>query len=370
MNLNLKRASFTAAFRTVSGAVPTRTTKDILKNVKLQYSGGRLTLLATDSEIGLRCDVPDVECDRSGEALLPTSRLLSILHELTDDTIKLEITADAIWIRCGYSEFRLSATDPADFPPVAAFQDSEYFTIAAPTLRQLIRRTIFAADVESTRYALGGIQVDLRPDGATFCTTDSRRLAVAIGDCKAMGNAITPQTPPVVPLRAMSLIERNLADDKVEAHIAIHQNDIAVRIGTTTITAQLVQGRFPDWRKVVPTKFTAEIPMVVAPIYGAIRQSMIVTSEDSRGVDFTFSTGTLKLSSQTADIGQSKIELPIAFDSKESMKCTFDPRYVAEFLKVLDPATSIVFKLISHEDPAVLTTENYTYVVMPLSRDR
>jgi DNA polymerase III subunit beta len=370
MQLTCQRASLTNAFQTVAGVVPTRTTKDILKNVKLQVGGGKATLIGNDSEIGMRCDVPDVVAESSGEALLPTARVLSVLRELNDDTVKLEITADAIWIRCGYSEFRLSAEDPADFPPVATFEDEEYFVVPAATLRQLIKRTIFATDTESTRYALGGVQIELTPERATFAATDSRRLAVVSGECKAVGSPQKPATPPVVPSKAMTLIERSLGDGEGEAHIAIHANDIAVRCGGTTVTSQLVQGRFPDWRKVVPQSFNAKIDMVVAPFYSAIRQAQIVTNEESRGVDFGFSKGTLRLSSQAADIGQSKLELPIPYDGEE-LKITFDPRYVADFLKVLDAGTQFRFQIITHEDPAVLTTDDqYTYVIMPLSRDR
>jgi DNA polymerase-3 subunit beta len=327
-------------------------------------------LIGTDSEIGLRCEVPEVVADSSGEALLPTARVLAVLRELTDDVVKLEITGDAIWIRCGYSEFRLSAEDPADFPPVATFNDEEYFAMTASVLRQLIRRTIFATDTESTRYALGGIQVELTPERATFAATDSRRLAVISGECKVVGSPTIPAVAPVVPSKAMTLIERSLGDAESEVQIAIHQNDIAVRCGTTTITSQLVQGRFPDWRKVVPGQFSAKIDMVVAPFYGAVRQAMIVTSEESRGVDFTFTRGTLRLSSQAADIGQSKVEMPIPYEG-EDVKITFDPRYVADFLKSLDTGAQFRFQLISHEDPAVLATDDdYTYVIMPLSRDR
>lgn len=370
MQLTCQRASLTTAFQTVSGVVPSRTTKDILKNVKLQVSGAKVTLIGTDSEIGMRCDVPDVVADTSGEALLPTARVLSVLRELTDEVVKLEITSDAIWIRCGYSEFRLSAEDPADFPPVASFGDEEFFVLQASTVRQLIKRTIFATDTESTRYALGGIQIELTAERATFAATDSRRLAVVSGACKAVGNATAPAVPPVVPSKAMSLVERSLTEAEAEVQIAIHPNDIAIRCGDTTITSQLVQGRFPDWRKVVPNNFSARIDMVVAPFYGAIRQAMIVTSEESRGVDFTFTKGALKLSSQAADIGQSKVEMPISYDGEE-VKITFDPRYVADFLKSLDTGASFHFQLISHEDPAVLATDDqYTYVIMPLSRDR
>lgn len=370
MQLTCQRASLTSAFQTVAGVVPSRTTKDILKNVKLQASAGKAVLIGTDSEIGLRCDVPEVIVDSAGEALLPTARVLAVLRELTDDTVKLEITSDAIWIRCGYSEFRLSAEDPADFPPVATFGDDEYFVVSSATLRQLIRRTIFATDTESTRYALGGIQIEFTPERVTFAATDSRRLAVVSGDCKIVGSAAPPGTPPVVPSKAMTLIERSLADEEAEVHIAVHPNDISVRCGGITITSQLVQGRFPDWRKVVPASFSAKIDMVVAPFYGAVRQAMIVTNEESRGVDFTFARGLLKLSSQAADIGQSKVELPIAYDGEE-VKITFDPRYVADFLKALDSGSQFRIQLISHEDPAVLATDDhYTYVIMPLSRDR
>ncbi|MFO1041511.1 MAG: DNA polymerase III subunit beta [Planctomycetaceae bacterium] len=370
MQLTCQRASLTNAFQTVAGVVPSRTTKDILKNVKLMATGGKVTLIGTDSEIGLRCDVPDVVADSSGEALLPTARVLSVLRELNEDVVKLEITSDAIWIRCGYSEFRLSAEDPADFPPVATFGDEEYFVATAATLRQLIRRTIFATDTESTRYALGGVQIELTSEKATFAATDSRRLAVVSGACRVVGGATPPAAAPVVPSKAMTLIERSLGEGETEVHIAIHPNDIAVRCGGTTITSQLVQGRFPDWRKVVPGNFSAKIDMVVAPFYGAIRQAMIVTNEESRGVDFTFTKGLLKLSSQAADIGQSKVELPIAYEG-EDVKITFDPRYVADFLKALENSSQFHFQLISHEDPAVLATDDgYTYVIMPLSRDR
>ena len=165
------------------------------------------------------------------------------------------------------------------------------------------------------------------------------------------------------------MIEKSLGDGTGEAHISLHVNDIVVRCQGTTITSQLVQGRFPDYRKVVPDTYNSTVDMVVAPFYSAVRQAMIVTNEESRGVDFVFGNGVLKLNSQAADIGQSKIEMPISYDGPE-MTITFDPRYVADFLKVLDSAAQFHLKLISHDDRASLIADDYTYVVMPLSRDR
>ena len=102
----------------------------------------------------------------------------------------------------------------------------------------------------------------------------------------------------------------------------------------------------------------------------AVRQAQIVTNEESRGVDFAFSKGLLTLNSQAADIGQSRVELPVSYDGAD-LAITFDPRFVAEFLRVLEPERQVRLDLIDAESAAVLRTDDgYTYVIMPLSRDR
>jgi DNA polymerase III subunit beta len=369
MRLTSSRASLTAAFQAVSGVVPSRTTKEVLKNVKLQSTGQAVTLLGTDSEVGLRCKVSDVTVDLAGETLLPTARVLQVLRELTSDDVSLEIAGNAVWIRGGSSEFRLSAEDPADFPPVAEFDDADFFTVNAPALRQLIRRTVFACDTESTRYALGGLLVELTPERATLAATDGRRLAVASTACAMTGQPTPPTQHPVVPSKAMVLLERLLGDKEGDVKIALHPHDIMVQAGDYTISSQLVQGRFPDYRKVIPAEFAQTIEMVVGPFYSAIRQAQIVTNEDSRGVNFTLTAGTLRLSSQAADIGQSKVEIPISYDGPE-LTITFDPRYVADFLRVLEPSSGLRWQVNDGEGASVMSADDhYTYVIMPLSRE-
>ena len=141
-------------------------------------------------------------------SVAPTARVLAVLRELNDDVVRLEVTGDATWIRCGYSEFRLSAEDPADFPPVATFEDTDYFVVPAAALRTMIRRTIFATDSESTRYALGGIQMELGAEKLTLAATDSRRLAVVTTASSIVGKPAIPAASPVIPSKAMGLIRK------------------------------------------------------------------------------------------------------------------------------------------------------------------
>lgn len=368
MKIHCQRNMLAAGFQTVGGVVPSRTPKEILKNVKLLVADKKATLIATDSEVGVRYELPEVDTESSGEVLLPMQRLAAILREVSDDIVAIEVTEDALWVRCGHSEFRLSAADPAEFPDVPGFTDSSYFAVTADALKQGIQRTLFAADVESTRYALGGVLLDVNQSGLTLAATDSRRLAVCKVPCTTQGN-LQGGGQPVVPSKAMSMIERSLVAGEDEVQIAIHANDVVVRSGPATIYARLVQGRFPKYQDVIPRDAKMQIELVSGPFHSAVRQAMIVTNEESRGVDFEFKDGTLVLNSQAADIGTSKVELPVAYDG-EAVTVTFDPRFVADFLRVLDPADAVTLNLIDANSAAVFRTDaSYTYVVMPLAPD-
>lgn len=370
MKLHCHRPSLATAFQIVSGVVPSRTTKDILKNVKLTATGGKTTLVGTDSEVGIRYEIPGVEIESEGEILLPASRVIAVLRELTDESVNLESTDGAVQIRGGQSEFRLSAEDAAEFPTVATFEDEQYYAVSGGAFREAIRRTIFATDVESTRYALGGVQLEPEGDALTLAATDSRRLAVVRLGSRSQGIDGAEQAKPVIPSKAMGLIERSIANGDEEVLISLRGNEALVKCGSSTISTRLVEGRFPKYRDVIPKDSRASIEFVVAPLYSAIRQAQIVTNEESRGVDFTFADGTLTLNSQAADIGRSKVELPISYES-DAMTVTFDPRFIAEFLRVLDPEQSIRLDLVDAESAAVFRVgDAYTYVIMPLARDR
>ncbi|MBX3442539.1 MAG: DNA polymerase III subunit beta [Planctomyces sp.] len=369
MKLTCPRTTLAAAFQTVSGVVPSRTPKDILKNVKLVVGDGRGTLVGTDQEVGLRCQIPEVETDSAGEVLLPTQRVAAILREVQDDRVEIEVASDTLWIRCGRSEFKLSLIDPSEFPDVAAFNATNFVSVQGRALKLAIQRTVFAADVESTRYALGGLLLDVSGEELTLAATDSRRLAVARVPCSLQGEAIPEGIQPIVPSKAMSLIERNIANPDENVQIAATRNDVVVLCGNTTIYSRLVEGRFPRYQDVIPKDGKHRIELVAGPFLSAVRQAMIVTNEESRGVDFAFSGDTLTLSSVGSDVGSSRVELPVSYGGEE-ITVTFDPKFVADFLKVFDGASPVSLALNDPNGAALLKAEeNYQYVVMPLARD-
>jgi DNA polymerase-3 subunit beta len=371
MKITCNREKMLHAFQTVAAVAPARSPKPILQNVKLEVAKDRATLMATDLEVGIRYEVSGIEADAPGAAVLPVARFGSILRESADATFRIESDSEGTTIRGERSQFKLASENPQDFPPIAEFGESSFYEISARLFRELVRRTIFATDNESSRYALGGVKLEWKDNLLTAIGTDGRRLAKMEGPAQAVGSPAPFGDVTVVPTRAMQLLERALAEDGSEVQLAVRQNDILVKNPRATIYARLLEGRYPRWRDVFPQRpNSVKIDLTVGPVYSAVRQAAIVTSEESRGIDFTFGDGSLVLAGQTAEVGQSRIELPIAYDG-QSIAIALDPRFASDFLKVLEPEKTFTIDLQDSETAAVCSTDDgYAYVIMPMARDR
>jgi DNA polymerase III subunit beta len=371
MRLTCDREKMHSAFQGAAAVAPARSPKPILQNVKLEARADGGVILATDLEVGIRVEVPGIEAEAPGSVILPIARFGSILRETSDAKLRLETDGNSIVVRGERSEFKLPAENPAEFPAVADFTEQKYSTVPARLLSQIIRRTTFATDNESSRYALGGVLLELADDKITAVGTDGRRLAMMEAPAQSVGGHTTGDAMTIVPARSMHLIEKILTEPDAEIHIAARANEILIKSPTATLYSRLVEGRFPKWRDVFPKRPDAvRIELSVGPLHSAVRQAAIVTSEESRGVDFTFGEGKLVLAGRAPERGQSRIELPVAYDGP-AVSISLDPRFFNEFLKVLESESTFTLELKDAESAAVCRTgDGYAYVIMPLARDR
>lgn len=370
MKIKINRESFLRVFQIAAAVAPARSPKTILQNVKMDVSKDSGILTATDTEVGVRLTIPDLEIVTPGNAVVSVSRLSMILRESSDEVLVIDANSDKTLITGLNSRFELQAQNPDDFPDVASFDDKDYYEINANILKELIKRTLFATDSESSRYALGGVLLEMDDKTITAVGTDGRRLAKMQGVLKKIGDPQSGFTT-IVPSRSMQLMERILPDGEVPVQLAARPNDLLMKEPNGIFYTRLVEGRFPKWRDVLPKRERSNrIDIPVGPMYSALRQAAIVASEESRGIDFTFKDGTLILSNSTAEIGQSRIEMPVPFDDEE-LTITLDHRYVADFLKVLQPDKMFTLDVENGEAAAYCETDdNYGYVIMPLSKDR
>lgn len=369
MKIIVHREKFFTAFQIASALAPSRSPKDVLNNVKIEAEGDCVVLMATDLEAGVRLEVDDVQVQAPGRALLSVQRVGNILRESSDEYLTVETTPNSLDILGQHSEFHLPISNADEFPTVAKFAEESYFELPAGLFRELVRRTVFATDTESTRYQLGGVLFEIEANTITAVATDGRRLACM----KGTGNSVNQYQPSgastIVPTKTLQLIERSLSDKDETVQIAARSNDILLRTNRCTIFSRLVEGRYPNWRMVVPSsQGRTRIEGLSGPFFTAIRQASIVADPDSRGVEFTFADGTLVAAAKTADVGQSRVEIPISYTG-EPIHITMDARFVSDFFKVLDADKTFYLDVSNNTEPALfLTDDEFCYVVMPMSK--
>ena len=366
------REALLTAFGMVSGVVPVRSPKPILQNVKLIADADEgSVLMGTDLEVGIRHRVLGVKVEQPGSVILPTAQIGSILRTSTDVELAIETDDERLVMRGLHSEFTLPVEDANLFPEVPDFAATSYHVVAAADLKKLIRRTIFATDVESTRYALGGVLVELTAESIAMVGTDGRRLARMSAPADAENDPPAPAGFPVIPVKALKLIERNLADDDPPVHLTIQSGTaVLMRTESAVIYSRLVEGRFPATRTFFRRMSRSRFPWRLGHCGWPSSRPRSSPARRAGALTFSSASGVLRLISQSADVGSSHVELPIAYDGK-AVEITFDPRYLVDALKTLDDTTAITAELIDSKNAAVFKTDDqYTYVVMPLTRER
>jgi DNA polymerase-3 subunit beta len=324
--------------------------------------------MATDLELGIRLEVRGVKVEETGEALLQTNRIISILREATDEEMSVEAGPESCLIKGKTAEFEMPGEDAGAFPDVPAFAEETYHEVTAGVMRDMIRKTIFApAAAEHTRYgATTGILVELEGDHASLVATDGRRLAQVKGPAQAKGGHSTKGQMPVVPTKALGLLERNLSEPEELVRIAIRPNEALFKTERAMIYTRLVEGRYPNYKQVIPQKNPNKISLIAGPFFAAVRQAAIMTDEESKRVVFQFSKKKLTLQARGAEAGRSHVELPIEYDGKPA-EISFDPKFLADMLKVLEPDTAMILELGDSGAPGLFRIgTDYLYVVVPL----
>ncbi|MEC9091239.1 MAG: DNA polymerase III subunit beta [Planctomycetota bacterium] len=371
MKIEINREDFLSVFQTAAAIAPSRSPKPILQNVKLIAEKNSVTILATDLEIGVRVKVGEVKIEKSGSVVLPVGRFNAVLRESTDEKLLIETNDSGSVVKGKNSQFKLQAESPEEFPEIKDFEEKDYYEIPSNFFKQMIKRTLFATDAESARFALGGVLLEVEKGKLIAVGTDGRRLAKMEGTLKKTGNPKESEGKTIVPTRSMQLIDRALPETDELIKIATTANEILIQYGNGVIYSRLVAGRFPPWRDVFPKRENGiQMDINVGPIFSVLKQAAIVTSEESRGIDLSFGKGSLVMSSTTAEVGESRVEMPIPYDGEEIV-LTLDHRYFADFLKVLESERTFQMEIESGESAAICSTDDgYGYVIMPLSRDR
>ena len=371
MKISCDREKLASAFQIAASVANARSPKEILQNIKIESAEDRVTLMGTDMETGIRIDVEGVDVQQPGRALLPVARVGLILRESSDEQLSFETSGTETVVQGMHAEFKLPSANPDEYPNVVGFEEEAYHELPARLFREMVRRTSFATDVDSSRYALGGVLMELVGDEVLAVGTDGRRLACMRGQGKSVGGHQTSGNTTIIPVKSLTLMERSIGDKEETVHIASRANDVLLRTSRCTVYSRLVEGRYPNWRQVLPKRDNSvKVDFNVGPFFTAIRQAAIVADSETRGLDFEFGNGSLILSAKTANLGTSRIEFPINYTG-DPIRMKLDFRYVSDFLRVLEADATCTVDISSSTESALFTTtDGYSYVVMPMALER
>jgi len=371
MKFTFDRELMLTSFQPAAAVAPSRSPKPILQSVKLICDESTSVLMATDTEVGIRVVVEGIEVAVPGSIVLPVDLFGQILRECTDEKLNVEIKDSEIAVTGDSSSYKIPSQNPDEFPDVSRVESDSYLQLKAGLMSELIKRTFFATDSESSRYALGGLLLEL--DGAKLVAvgTDGRRLAKMEGPVEVVGSVELGASTTIVPTRSMTLISRALVNPDAEVKIIISDNQVIFSSDRVILTSRLVEGRYPKWQEVFPSLTdSTKIEMTVGDFHSKLKQAAIVANDESRGITFTFNKGTLTMDAAASERGQSHTEMPITYDGEE-LSVSMDHRYVSDFLKALDPSSQFSVH-VENSQAAVLflTDDGYSYIIMPLARDR
>lgn len=347
------------ALAEVSAAVPTKHARAVLTNVLL--ASGALT--GTDLELEVSADLP---WDGS-PLLLPFARLQAIVRECRADEVSITVDGTSAVVSAGHGTWRLPVEDAGEFPSWQAESPRPVCRLPADQFVRACKSVVYATDNDSSRYALGAVLIDVKGWKCVFVATDGRRLSMVEIEHDL---AVDDQTV-LVPARALHAMQQ-IAAGHGDAAVQLEATprEVVCTIDSVMVTARQIVGRFPRWRDVFPDREATPHVVEIAQLLNATRAAAIVTTEQSKGVDYTFGADGITLHGQSADLGESTVTCDVV---TPGTSCTtkLDPSFVAEFLRALpaDGEPHVEVEAVDSQSAVVLRCGDVRGVIMPLAKD-
>ena len=360
MKVTLQRRKFAELFD-IAASATSSTAKDVLGKVLLVV-GQKAQLEASNGETSILVDCDFVHGD-PGRVLLDPRRISPILKESSGDGVIIQTEGNTIEITTAEGSYSLASSDPSEFPRVKG-NDGVSVSVASSTLLEALTLTSFAVDDKSTRYQLGGVLFQGSGQSLDVVATDGRRLSTVEVSCDQIDGLINS----IVPSRPLGLLSRCLSDDGGQCEVSFDTSSASFRTGSVTLITRLVEGRYPNWKTVIPSSENCETITLQASAFAqAVKQASIVADQESRGVVFYFAQDNCGISARTADIGESAVNVPLVYTG--SAKLTMDYRFVLDWFSRLPKGESVEMFFKGPGSPTLFVRGSAKYVVMPMERN-
>lgn len=368
MKFSIARDALIKPLNLVAGVVERRQTLPILSNVMLALEDKTLSLTGTDLEVELIGRVELEAAGVDGEVTVPARKLVDICKSLPESsTIEFSLEGGKATVKAGRSRFTLSTLPAADFPAVESGAGSVALSLDQSLVKQLIDGTAFAMAQQDVRYYLNGLYLEILGGRLRVVATDGHRLALATGPALVEAT----DTGVIIPRKGVLELSR-LLDGSVPLELAIGTNHIRATNEQFTFTSKLVDGKFPDYERVIPKNADKSVIGERGELKQAFTRTAILSNEKYRGVRLKLSENSLDITANNPEQEQAEEAVGVQYTGTE-LEIGFNVSYLLDVLSVLeqpqvrlslsDEASSA---LLENAEPPSEGEPERLYVVMPM----
>lgn len=365
MKFSISREALLRPLTLVAGVVERRQTLPVLSNVLIEVQDAQLSLTGTDLEVELIGRTAPTQVDEPGSATVPARKLMDICKSLPDQSeISFALEEGRAVLRSGRSRFTLSTLPVAEFPNIEDSQGSVELSLPRGTLKHLIDATSFAMAQQDVRYYLNGMLLELRSNLVRTVATDGHRLAVC---SRPADIEVEPAQKLIVPRKGVLELGRLLDDSDEPVSLTLGASHVRAHTGEFTFTSKLVDGKFPDYERVVPRGGDKVFIADRAGLRQVLSRTSILSNEKYRGVRLLLEEGNLQVMANNPEQEEAEENVAIEY-SGASLEIGFNVSYLIDVLSVLredrvqmtlaDPNSSALM-----EEPG---GGDAMYVVMPM----
>lgn len=364
MKFTVSRETLLKPLQSVSGVIERKQTLPVLANVLVVCREDTVSLTGTDLELELIAVVPVSE-GVGGELTIPARKLVDIVRALPDQaTVQMRSEGDRVVLQAGRSRFTLSTLPAQDFPAIEEFEGKETFQVSQGAFKKLLEKTTFAMAQQDVRYYLNGLMVELSGSGVKAVASDGHRLALSQMELDA--SFATPKEI-IIPRKGVMELQRLLDDAGPHISVSVGDNHLRVHGGDIVFTTKLIDGKFPDYRRVLPAEEGLKVVANREALRGALSRTAILSNEKYRGVTLELSGNSVRIRAQNPELEEAEEELEVTY-SGNSMAIGFNVNYLIDALSAIDDE-QVELSVKDQNSSCLLkgvTNDLSRYVVMPM----
>ncbi|MGZ4201011.1 MAG: DNA polymerase III subunit beta [Thermoleophilaceae bacterium] len=366
MKFSARREQFLNQLGIAVRGVSTRSAIQTLAGVLLRVESGSLELQATDMDLGIRVQV-EASPERDGAVVLPGRLLLDVVRSLPKDDLTLEHRAaeQDVEVVSGASKFHLRTLPLDDFPKLPEPAGASVMHVPAAAFVETIGRVARAASRDETRPHLTGVLVSAAETELRMVATDSYRLSVKETTLEKPVDGTLEANVPARTLQELSRVAGSGGAEQIE--IAALENQVIFNLGDVVISSRLVEGRFPNYRQLLPESYEHELRINGAELLDVVRRISLLAQKNAP-LRFAFSEGAVEVSAQTPDVGEASESLPVPYNG-EALEIGFNPEFFRDGLESAE-SDELILKLISPLRPGLIESGaeggGFIYLVMPI----